>query len=80
MMDGEKDSSRDGWMDDVGKLDFGITLCGTGMNTNGLMLHVPPLPSTETIPFLPSYSLKEVTHEFYRQLYPNIIRDIDVSS
>jgi len=23
---------------------------------------------------------EEVTHEFYRQLYPNTIRDIDVSS
>ena len=25
-MDGEEDSSRDGWMDDGGKVDFGITL------------------------------------------------------
>ena len=38
MTDGEKDSSRDGWMDDGGKVDFGITLCGIGMNMNGLML------------------------------------------
>ena len=36
--DEEKDSSRDGWMDDGGKVDFGITLCGIGMNMNGLML------------------------------------------
>ena len=38
MMDGEKDSSRDGWMDDGEKMDFGINLCSMDMNMNGLML------------------------------------------
>jgi len=38
MTDGEEDSSRDGWMDDGGKVDFGITLCSIGMNMNGSML------------------------------------------
>ena len=38
MTDGEKDSSWDGWMDDGGKVDFGITLCSIGMNMNGSML------------------------------------------
>ena len=33
-----KDSSRDGWMDDGGKVDFGITLCSIGMNMNGSKL------------------------------------------
>jgi len=30
MTDGEEDSSRDGWMDDGGKVDFRITLCSIG--------------------------------------------------
>ena len=38
MTDGEKDSSRNGWMDDGERVDFGITLCGIGMNMNGSML------------------------------------------
>ena len=38
MTDGEKDSSRDGWMDDRGKVDFGIILCSIGMNMNGSKL------------------------------------------
>ena len=38
MTDGEEDSSRDGWMDDGGKVDFRITLCSIGMNMNGSML------------------------------------------
>ena len=42
-MDGEKDSSRDGWMDDGEKMDFGINLCSMDMNMNGLMLPPPTL-------------------------------------
>ena len=42
MTDGEKDSSRDGWMDDGGKVDFGITLCSIRMNMNGSMLPHSP--------------------------------------
>jgi len=30
--------SRDGWMDDGGKEEFGTTLCSMGMSMNGLML------------------------------------------
>ena len=55
MTDGEKDSSRDGWMDDGGKLYFGITLCGIGMNMNG---SVQPHSPQGQIPFPSSYSLR----------------------
>jgi len=48
-----KASSRDGWMDDGGKVDFGITLCGIGMNMNGSMLSHSP---QRQIPFPSSYS------------------------
>jgi len=64
MTDGEEDSSRDGWRDDGGKVDFRITLCSIGMNMNGSMLSHSPQGQ---IPFRhltrPS---EEVTHEFYK--------------
>ena len=42
MTDGKKDNSKNGWMDDGGKVDFGITLCSIGMNVNGSMLSHSP--------------------------------------
>ena len=39
-----------------------------------------PYPQQGLIPFPLSHSLRGVTHQFYKQLYLNIIRDIDVSS
>jgi len=80
-MDGEEGSRRDGWMDDGGKEDFGINLYGMDMNTNGSMLNVPPLTlHRDKYHFRCLTPSEEVTHEFYKQLYPNIIRDIDGSS
>ena len=78
MTDGEEDSSRDGWMDDGGKVDLGITLCGIGMNTNGSMLSHSP--QDKDLFCRLTWPSDEVTHHFYKSLYTNIIRDIDVSS
>ena len=55
MTDREKDSSRDGWMDDGGKMHFGISLCGIGTNMNGSM---QPYSPQGQIPFPSSYSLR----------------------
>ena len=51
--DGWRGGQRDGWMDDGGKVDLGITLCSIRMNMNGSMLsHSPqgqiPFPSSYT--------------------------------
>ena len=48
MTDREEDSSRDGWMEDGGKVDFGILLCSTGINMNGSMLPPPTLHRDNT--------------------------------
>ena len=52
-------------------------LCGKCLNTRTLTLPPPTFHrNTFSIVFLP----QKVSHELYRQLYPNIIRDIDVNS
>ena len=50
------------------------------MSMNGFMLPLPTLSvgaNTSSVVLIPS---EGVTHEFYRQLYPKILTDIDVSS
>ena len=65
MMDGEKDSSRDGWMDDGGKLHFGISLCGIiGMNMNGSRCN--PTLHRDKYLFCHLTPSEEVTHQFYK--------------
>ena len=65
MTDGKKDNSKNGWMDDGGKEDFGITLCSNGMNTNGLMLSLPTLHREKYL-FCYLTPSEEVTHQFYK--------------
>ena len=60
-------------------MDFGMNLCGMDMNTNGSMLPPPTLHRDKYL-FRCLTPSEEVTHEFYKQLYPNLIRDIDGSS
>ena len=64
MMDGEEDSSRDGWMDDGGKVEFGITLCSIGMNMNGSMLSHSP--QDKYLFCRLTWPSEEVTHQFYK--------------
>ena len=48
MTDGEKDSSRDGWMDDGGKVDFGITLCSIYRHEHEWFNAIPLSTGTNT--------------------------------
>jgi len=49
------------------------------MSMNGGMLPLPTLHRSEYL-FDHGTLSEDVTHEFYKQLYPYIIQDIDVSS
>ena len=48
----------------------------------GMIAFMLPLPTLHRSKYLFHHDppSEAVTHELYRQLYPNIIRDIDVSS
>ena len=50
------------------------------MSMNGFMLPWPPYSPYRGKYLCGAAPSEVVTHEFYRQLYPNIVRDIDVSS
>ena len=65
MTDREEDSSRDGWMEDGGKVDFGILLCSTGINMNGSMLPLLTLHRNKYL-FRHLTPSEGVTHEFHR--------------
>ena len=65
------------WMREE-KVDFGTVRYRVCMSMNGGML---PLPSHHRSKNLFHHETPEdMTHEFYKELYTNIIRDIDVSS
>ena len=61
------------------KAEFGTTLVSVCMSMNGGMLPLPTLHRSEYL-FHHGTPSEDVTHEFYKQLYPYIIKDIDVSS
>jgi len=69
-----------GWMR-VKIVDFETTLLQYSMCMAmiGFMLPPPTLHRTKYL-FHRGDPSEEVTHQFYMQLYTNIIRDIDVSS
>ena len=69
-------SSRDEWWMRE-KVDFGTVLYSMCMSMNGGML---PLPTHHRSKYLHHQTPEDMTHEFYKELYTNIIRDIDVSS
>jgi len=71
-------SSRDGWVDEG--VEFGISLYGMCLSMNCDMLPFPT-PTLHRSKYLFHHGPPEdMKHEIYKQLYPNIIRDIDVSS
>jgi len=57
MTDREEDSSRDGWMEDGGKVDFGIILVQYGHKHEWFDATSPYSPQGQ-IPFSLSYSLR----------------------
>jgi len=71
------ESSRDEWMDESENSGFwDNSMC---MAMIGFMLPPPTLHRNQYL-YNCSTPSEEVTHQFYKQLYTNIIRDIDVSS
>ena len=76
------DSSRDEWMDESENSGFETTLLQYSMCMAmiGFMLYTFPTLHRRKYLFHRGDPSEEVTHQFYKQLYTNIIRDIDVSS
>ena len=60
-------------------MDFGTTLYNTCTDMIGCVLPLPTLHRSKYL-FHHDAISKDVTPEFYRQLYPRFIRDIEVSS
>ena len=76
MTDGQTAVGMGGWMKVI-IVYFGTTLYSMCTSINGGML---PLPTLHRRKYLFYRSiLSEVTHVFFKVLYCNIIRDIDVS-
>ena len=68
-----------GWMR-VKTVDFETTLLQYSMCMTVIGFMLPP-PTLHRRKYLFQYTPSgEVTHQFYKHLYTNIIRDIDVSS
>ena len=59
------------------KDNFATSLYSMSMNMIACMM---PLPILHRSKYLFHYVSPDVSHEFYRKLYPNIVRDIKVSS
>ena len=75
------ESSRDEWMDESENSGFETTLLQYSMCMAmiGFMLP-PPIFHRRKNLFHHGAPSEEVTHQFSKHLYTNIIRDIDVSS
>ena len=81
MTDGQTAVGMSGWMG-VKIEDFETTLLQYSMCMAmiGFMLYTFPTLHRRKYLFHRGDPSEEVTHQFYKQLYTNIIRDIDVSS
>ena len=80
MTDGQTAVGMGGWKREK-IVDFETTLLQYSMCMAmiGFMLSPPTLNRNQYL-FNRGDPSEEVTHQFYKQLYTNIIRDIDVSS
>ena len=79
MTDGQTAVGMSGWMR-VKIVDFETTLLQYSRCMTMIGFVLPP-PTLHRRKYLFHHTpSEEVTHQFYKQLYTNIIRDIDVSS
>ena len=80
MTDGQTAVGMSGWVR-VNIVNFETTLLQYSMCMTmiGFVLSPPTLHRNQYL-YNCSTPSEEVTHQFYKQLYTNIIRDIDVSS
>ena len=79
MTDGQTAVGMSGWMR-VKIVDFETTLLQYSMCMTMIGFMLPPATLHRKKYFHCGAPSEEVTHQFYKQLYTNIIRDIDVSS